>query len=391
MIALSVVTRSGTPDTMQAEPNRPWEVLLIGGVSGAGKSTAAAELARRLAIPWLGVDDLRLALQWSRVSLPERTEELYFFLDTPAVWTLPPERLRDALIAIAEIMSPAVEIVTESHLFTGVPLIIEGDGIHPALLARETLQSRAANGRLRAVFVHEPDENALFANYLDRERGIDAQAEAELRNEARAKTLFSAWIAREAERYGLPVIPSRPFETLGDRIALAAQPGRAGSALSFDRSPARKEPRMATTAASRPAYRVRLIERIGNAFMKGMIRIGLKPNTTYILSVPGRKSGKLHSTPVTLVEEGGKRWLVAPYGEVNWVKNVRAAGKAGLTRGRKSEIVPVTELGPEEAAPVLKMYIERVPITRRYFDNGADAPTEAFVSEAHRHPVFRLD
>jgi deazaflavin-dependent oxidoreductase (nitroreductase family) len=137
-------------------------------------------------------------------------------------------------------------------------------------------------------------------------------------------------------------------------------------------------------------YRVRFIERTFNALMKGLIRMGVGPRMTYILSVPGRKTGNVHSTPVTLVEEGGQRWLVAPYGVVDWVKNARAASKVGLRRGRKSEIVPVTELEPEAAAPVLKMYIERVPHPRPYFDNPSDAPAEAFVAEAHRHPVFLL-
>jgi deazaflavin-dependent oxidoreductase (nitroreductase family) len=106
--------------------------------------------------------------------------------------------------------------------------------------------------------------------------------------------------------------------------------------------------------------------------------------------VPGRKTGKTRSTPVTLVEEDGRRWLVAPYGAVEWVKNARAAGKVGLRRGRHAEIVPIRELGPEEAAPVLKMYVERVPHPRPYFDNGPDAPADAFISEAGRHPVFLI-
>ena len=62
------------------------------------------------------------------------------------------------------------------------------------------------------------------------------------------------------------------------------------------------------------------------------------------------------------------RWLVAPYGDVAWVRSARAAGRVTLTRGRRAETVPIRELEPAEAAPVLQRYVTRVPITRPYFD-----------------------
>jgi hypothetical protein len=88
------------------------------------------------------------------------------------------------------------------------------------------------------------------------------------------------------------------------------------------------------------------------------------------------------------VEEGGRRWLVAPYGEVAWVRNLRAAGGATLSRGRRSEEISAHEIGIEDAAPVLRMYVARVPITRPYFDAGPGSDLSAFREEAPRHPVF---
>jgi len=88
----------------------------------------------------------------------------------------------------------------------------------------------------------------------------------------------------------------------------------------------------------------------------------------YLLTVRGRKSGRLYSTPVMLVEEHRKRWLVTPYGEVNWVRNARAVGQVTLSRGRRTETVRIVELGPEESAPVLKQYITEIPITRPFFE-----------------------
>ena len=94
------------------------------------------------------------------------------------------------------------------------------------------------------------------------------------------------------------------------------------------------------------AYCLTAWRRVANWLMRGLLRWGLAPRHTYLLTVRGRKSGQPHATPVTLVEEGQERWLVAPYGEVGWVRNARAAGAVTLTRGRRVEIVVIRELGP---------------------------------------------
>jgi deazaflavin-dependent oxidoreductase (nitroreductase family) len=137
-------------------------------------------------------------------------------------------------------------------------------------------------------------------------------------------------------------------------------------------------------------YRLSRGRRFVNVLVRILLRWDLGPRHTYLLTVRGRKSGRLVSTPVTLVEEGGLRWLVAPYGEVGWVRNARAAGEVTLRRGRRSETVVVFELDPAEAAPVLKRYVTEVPITRPFFDVTPESDLGAFASEAARHPVFRV-
>jgi deazaflavin-dependent oxidoreductase (nitroreductase family) len=117
-------------------------------------------------------------------------------------------------------------------------------------------------------------------------------------------------------------------------------------------------------------YRLGLWRRILNHLVRALLRVGLGRRHTYLLTVRGRRSGRLYSTLVTLVEEDGRRWLVAPYGEVSWVRNARAAGQVTLSRGRHSETVAIVELGPAESAPVLKRYVTEVPITRLFFDAG---------------------
>ena len=137
-------------------------------------------------------------------------------------------------------------------------------------------------------------------------------------------------------------------------------------------------------------YRLSIGRRIGNALMRAALWTGVAPARFALLTVPGRRSGKPHSTPVIVLRHGGERWLVAPYGERAWVRNARAAGRVALSRGRRRVTVPVEEVGPDEAESVLKDYLEQTPITRPFFNVAPDAPVEDFVREAPRHPVFRL-
>src|SRR6266699_7099308 len=132
-------------------------------------------------------------------------------------------------------------------------------------------------------------------------------------------------------------------------------------------------------------------DRIGDALITTLLRAGVKIGTTSLLTVRGRKSGQPHTVLVLPVEQDGERWLVAPYGVVQWVRNIRAAGTATLNRGRRSETISVTELPAQEAAPILKEYLLHVSGgVRSYFDAKRDSPLEAFEREAPRHPVFLI-
>jgi deazaflavin-dependent oxidoreductase (nitroreductase family) len=103
---------------------------------------------------------------------------------------------------------------------------------------------------------------------------------------------------------------------------------------------------MATT------YRLSVWRRALNGLVRVLLRPGLGPGRTYLLTVRGHKSGRLYSTPVTLVEDGDRRWLVALYGEVGWVRNARVAGRITLSRGGRSQGVATSELGPFRALVV---------------------------------------
>jgi deazaflavin-dependent oxidoreductase (nitroreductase family) len=75
------------------------------------------------------------------------------------------------------------------------------------------------------------------------------------------------------------------------------------------------------------AYRLGFWRRLVNRMVHALLRCGVSPPHTYLLTVRGRKTGQPYSTPVTLVEENGERWLVAPYGEVGWVRNLGLRGR----------------------------------------------------------------
>jgi deazaflavin-dependent oxidoreductase (nitroreductase family) len=125
-----------------------------------------------------------------------------------------------------------------------------------------------------------------------------------------------------------------------------------------------------------------------NVVVRLLVRLGLMPHT-YLLEVRGARSGRLRTTPVTLVEDG-ERWLVAPYGVRAWVRNVRANPAGRLLSGRRVLTVRFEEVGADEAAPVLQKYWRQVRITRPYFAVGPNPELADFRRVALAHPVFRV-
>ena len=137
-------------------------------------------------------------------------------------------------------------------------------------------------------------------------------------------------------------------------------------------------------------YRLTPITRVVNGIYSVMTRRGRGANYRYILTVEGRKSGAAKSTPVDVMEIDGQRWLVAPYGEVNWVKNARASGQVALSRGGSSSRWKAEEVRGLEAVPAIRCYITSVPVTAAYWELDADSTDVAVSAASEHHPVFRL-
>jgi deazaflavin-dependent oxidoreductase (nitroreductase family) len=133
--------------------------------------------------------------------------------------------------------------------------------------------------------------------------------------------------------------------------------------------------------------------RIATKIPRTLLYIGLPLGPLALLSVQGRKTGKIYTTPIALVETNGIRWLVAAFGEVSWVHNLRSNRQAHLVYHGRTEAIEVVEINPVEAAPILKQFLAKfhiVPFIPPYFDARPNSPIDEFEREAQHHPVFRI-
>ena len=152
-------------------------------------------------------------------------------------------------------------------------------------------------------------------------------------------------------------------------------------------------------------YRVTAFVRINNAMTTSLVRLGVPIGSFALLTVPGRKSGKPITTPIATFPQDGSRYLIATYGEVNWVRNLRAAGGAAtLSKGRRTEQIQATEVEPRSAAPVLRealrsgppgipaaiMRVYRTYFVLPYLSVTMTSSHEEFEREVLTHPVFLI-
>jgi deazaflavin-dependent oxidoreductase (nitroreductase family) len=133
------------------------------------------------------------------------------------------------------------------------------------------------------------------------------------------------------------------------------------------------------------------IERIFNSIFGFLIGIGVAPSNKYLLQVRGRKSGKLFSTPINQLEFAGKRFLVAPRGQTQWVRNAEAANEITLKKGSSRSKFRLRPLHDQEKLEVLKAYLDKFRReVQTYFSVRAGSPVEAFASVADNYPAFEL-
>jgi deazaflavin-dependent oxidoreductase (nitroreductase family) len=129
-----------------------------------------------------------------------------------------------------------------------------------------------------------------------------------------------------------------------------------------------------------------------NNVVAGLTRLGISVLGSRVLRVRGRTSGEWRTTPVNLLTFEGERYLVAPRGETQWVKNIRKAGGGELQLGRKTEPIQVVELSDDEKPDLLRAYLKRWKAEVGVFFDGVSATSseEEVRRIAPKHPVFRI-
>ncbi len=150
---------------------------------------------------------------------------------------------------------------------------------------------------------------------------------------------------------------------------------------------------MATENAPRHVKGNKLSDRVFGRIVQGLTGMGISVLGSRVLYVRGRKSGEWRTVPVNLLPYEGERYLVAPRGHTQWVRNIRVSGGGELHIGRRKEVFTVTELTDEEKPAVLRAYLKRWKFEVGMFFEGVgpDASDEKLIEIGPGYPVFRLN
>ena len=135
------------------------------------------------------------------------------------------------------------------------------------------------------------------------------------------------------------------------------------------------------------------LDRLFNALVAGLARLGVGVYGSRVLAVRGRRSRQWRTVPVNVLELAGSRYLVAPRGETEWVRNLRASERGELRLGNRREAFKAIEISDEDKIPILRAYIEKWWFeVKRFFElPGPNAPDGDIARIASSHPVFRIE
>lgn len=197
-----------------ASPERAWQVLLIGGASGVGKTSISYRLAQHFGVGITEVDDFMEIMKV--MTTPEQQPVLHYWDTHPEAAQLPPKDIVKLTVAVGEVMQPALEAVIVNHLLSFTPVVLDGDFILPSLAAKTHFGDIPNAGQVRAIFLHEPDEDQIRINYRLREPQYGDQT-----FRAHVSWMYGEWIRLASEQLGVTVIPARPWGNLFERILVA--------------------------------------------------------------------------------------------------------------------------------------------------------------------------
>lgn len=188
---------------------RAWQVLLLGGASGVGKTSVSYRLAQHYGVGLTEVDDFQVVLE--HMTDPNQYPVFHYWrTHTEEARQMDDEAQLAFFLRYAAALEEALALVAGNHIETQMPVLLEGDFILPSLAVRGTYGEEPAAGQVRALFLYEEDEAQIAHNFCERE------GEDQLRR-ARTSWRVSEWLRREAGRLGVPCIPARPWETVLER------------------------------------------------------------------------------------------------------------------------------------------------------------------------------
>ncbi|MBZ9626136.1 hypothetical protein G9F71_025350 [Clostridium sp. FP2] len=184
--------------------DRNWTVLFIGGASGMGKSSVAYKLAHFYNVNVMEVDDICQAVK--AMTTREILPAIHYW-STGINWMdIGVSGNVKWLIDVSKEMIPGLKAIVDNHIEADVPVIIEGDFIHPEFAVS------FENPKVKSIYIYEPDKNQIVQNYLAREGGKLQHFRADTSAE------YGDWLVDTCGKLGIKVIESRPWDTVVDRI-----------------------------------------------------------------------------------------------------------------------------------------------------------------------------
>ena len=182
---------------------RNWDVLIIGGASGSGKTSISLPLARYYGIDLVRVDDFQVLLK--ALTTYETLPDLHFEITHPGFREYRADESLNLIINIGRSLIPGLTAVVNDHIIENIPMILEGDFILPEFAASFT------NPRVKSVFVHEPSKEQILQNYFAREGELQP-------NRANGSYVYGNWLCEKCNELDLTVINPRPWDTAIDRV-----------------------------------------------------------------------------------------------------------------------------------------------------------------------------
>ena len=182
---------------------RNWDILIIGGASGSGKTSISLPLARHYGVDLVRVDDFQMLLK--AMTTPKTLPPLHYWDTHPNYRDEGVDAAVLRLIDVGLAMMPGLKAVVDDHMLENIPMVLEGDFILPEFCASW------GDKKVKSLFIHEPEREQILHNYLTREGELQ-----EFR--ADVSHAYGAWLKESCRKYGISVIEARPWGSLMERV-----------------------------------------------------------------------------------------------------------------------------------------------------------------------------